>query len=101
MKTQQNELTRYVLLHSVTLSLLCVISYWLITHTLAQVFSVSQDDDLLGGMWAVVATIFVYRYSYQESVGTAWLRMGATSVSFALSSTCSFFRSTSGDWRCW
>src|SRR5438309_2106263 len=84
MKTQQNELTRYVLLHSVTLSLLCVISYWLITHTLAQVFSVSQVDDLLGGMWAVVATIFVYRYSYQESVGTAWLRMGATSVSFAL-----------------
>ena len=50
MKTQQNELTRYVLLHSVTLSLFCVISYWLITHTLAQVFSVSQDDDLLGGM---------------------------------------------------
>jgi uncharacterized membrane protein YccC len=84
MKTQQNEITRYVLLHSVTLSLLCVISYWLITHTLAQVFSVSRDDDLLGGMWAVVATIFVYCYSYQESVGAAWLRMGATSVSFAL-----------------
>ena len=38
MKTQQNEMTRYLLLHSVTLSLLCVISYWLITHMLAQVF---------------------------------------------------------------
>jgi hypothetical protein len=33
------------------------------------VFSVSRDDDLLGGMWAVVATLFVYRDSYEESVG--------------------------------
>src|SRR5260370_10649080 len=84
MKTQQNEMTRYLLLHSVTLSLLCVISYWLITHMLAQVFSVSRDDDLLGGMWAVVATIFVYRYSYEASAGAALSRMGATSLSFAL-----------------
>jgi hypothetical protein len=76
-KTQQIELTRYpaetlhVLFHSATLSVLCVISYWLVTHMLAQVFSVSRDDDLLGGMWAVVATIFVYRYSYEESAGAA------------------------------
>ncbi len=84
MKTQQNEMTRYLLLHSVTLSLLCVISYWLITHMLAQVFWVSRDDDLLGGMWAVVATIFVYRYSYEASAGAALSRMGATSLSFAL-----------------
>jgi uncharacterized membrane protein YccC len=89
-KTQQNEMTRhpaetrYVLLHSVTLSILCVISYWLITHMLAHVFSISRDDDLLGGMWAVVATVFVYRYSYEESTGAALSRMGATSLSFAL-----------------
>ena len=89
-KTQQIELTRYpaetlhVLLHSATLSVLCVISYWLVTHMLAQVFSVSRDDDLLGGMWAVVASIFVYRYSYEESAGAALSRMGATSLSFAL-----------------
>src|SRR5260370_40415271 len=84
MKTQQNEMTRYLLLHSGTLSLLCVISYWLITHMLAQVFWVSRDDDLLGGMWAVVATIFVYRYSYEASAGAALSRMAATSLSFAL-----------------
>ena len=51
---------------------------------LAHMFSVSRDDDLLGGMWAVVATVFVYRYSYEQSVGAALSRMGATSVSFAL-----------------
>jgi hypothetical protein len=33
----------------------------LITHILANTYSISRDDDLLGGMWAVVATIFVYR----------------------------------------
>jgi uncharacterized membrane protein YgaE (UPF0421/DUF939 family) len=76
--------TRLVLLHGLTLSVLCVISYALITHTLAHVFSVSRDDDLLGGMWAVVATIFVYRYSYEESVGAALSRLAATSLSFAL-----------------
>src|SRR6267378_4403172 len=80
MKTQQNEMTRYLLLHSVTLSLLCVISYWLITHMLAQVFWVSRDDDLLGGMWAVVATIFVYRYSCEASAGASLSRMGGNFI---------------------
>jgi uncharacterized membrane protein YgaE (UPF0421/DUF939 family) len=61
-----------------------VISYSLITHMLAHMFSVSRDDDLLGGMWAVVATIFVYRHSYQQSVRAALSRVAATSLSFIL-----------------
>jgi uncharacterized membrane protein YccC len=77
-------MARHVLLHSVTLSILCVISYWLITNMLARAFSISRDDDLLGGMWAVVATVFVYRYGYEESVGAALSRMGATTLSFVL-----------------
>src|SRR5216684_3090787 len=89
-KTQQKEMTRYptetrqVFLHGLTLSILCVISYWLTTYILADMFSVSRDDDLLGGMWAVVATIFVYRYSYQQSVRAALSRVAATSLSFIL-----------------
>jgi hypothetical protein len=73
-KTHQNEMmrhpteTRRLLLRCVTLSIRCVISYWLITHLLARFFLVSRDDDLLGGMWAVVATSFVYRDNYEESV---------------------------------
>ena len=70
--------------HGVMLSLLCAISYWLITHLLSQAFSVSRDDDLLGGMWAVAATVFVYRYSYDSSIGAAVSRMWATSLSFGL-----------------
>jgi len=66
------------------LAISCAISYWLITRILADAYSVSTDDDLLGGMWAVVATIFVYRYSHAESVRAALSRMAATAVSFAL-----------------
>lgn len=73
-----------VLAYGFTLSVLCVVSYWLITHFLVHVFSVSRDDDLLGGMWAVVATVFVYRYSYHESVGAAVSRILATALSFGL-----------------
>jgi uncharacterized membrane protein YccC len=59
-------------------------SFWIITHILARGFSISRDDDLLGGMWAVVATLFVCRYSQHESRKAALSRMMATLVSFAL-----------------
>ena len=96
-KARQNEMTRcpaetrHLFLHGLTLSILCMITYWLITRMLAHMLSVSRDDDLLGGMWAVVATVFVYRYSYEESVGAALSRMGATSLSFALCFTYLLF----------
>lgn len=66
------------------LAISCAVSFWLTTHFLAGVYSISGDDDLLGGMWSVVATIFVYRDSHAESVHAALSRMAATSVSFAL-----------------
>ena len=63
---------------------LCGLSYWLITYLLARVFSVSRADDLLGGMWAVVATVFVFRTGCEQSVRAAFSRMAATSLSFVL-----------------
>src|SRR5882724_3215460 len=70
--------------HSVVLALSCLAGYWLITAVLGQAHFVSKDDDLLGGMWAVVATIFVYHDIYAQSLNAALLRMAATSISFAL-----------------
>jgi uncharacterized membrane protein YccC len=35
-------------------------------------------------MWATIATLFVYRFSYQQSIGAALSRMTSTAVSFAL-----------------
>ena len=51
-----------------TLAISCLISYALITHHPYPGIFVSQDDDLLGGMWAVVATIFVFRHELSQSV---------------------------------
>jgi uncharacterized membrane protein YccC len=53
-------------------------------YVLSHVHSVSRADDQLGGMWAVIATVFVYRITYRHSVGAALSRMAATVVSFAL-----------------
>ena len=76
--------TDEVFIRAVVLPISCVISYWLITHIIPHAYSISRDDNLVGGMWAVVATIFVYRYSHAESVMAALSRMTATAVSFAL-----------------
>jgi uncharacterized membrane protein YgaE (UPF0421/DUF939 family) len=76
--------TGEVVARGAMLAISSAISYWLITHILASTYSISRDDDLLGGMWAVAATIFVYRYSHAESVRAALSRMAATSVSFVL-----------------
>jgi Fusaric acid resistance protein-like len=66
------------------LAISCLISYWLITSILAREYSVSRDNDLLGGMWAVVATIFVFRYRTLQSDRAAISRTLATVLSFAL-----------------
>jgi hypothetical protein len=72
------------LAHSVGVGISCLVSYSLITYVLSHVHSVSRADDQLGGMWAVIATVFVYRITYRQSVGAALSRMTATVVSFAL-----------------
>ena len=69
---------------SILLALACLISYWLTTNALSLVYSVSTSDDTLGGLWAVVATVFLFRESYNKSLAAAVSRMAATLVSFAL-----------------
>ncbi|WP_035353683.1 FUSC family protein [Edaphobacter aggregans] len=66
------------------LAISCFISFAVIIHILTRAYFVSRDDDLLGGMWAVAATIFVYRESYQQSVRAALSRMAGTLLSFVL-----------------
>ena len=66
------------------LGLSCFVSYFLITRILGRAYFLSRDDEFLGGMWAVAATIFVYRESYQQSAGAALSRVAATATSFVL-----------------
>ena len=69
---------------SVALAVACLISYWLTTSILSLAYSVSRDDDALGGMWAVIATVFVFRDSYAKTLAAALSRIAATLISFAL-----------------
>ena len=75
---------RTAVVECVILAVACLITYWLVTNALSRVYSSSRDDDLLGGMWAVLATIFVLRDSFRKSVAAAVSRMSATFVSFVL-----------------
>jgi uncharacterized membrane protein YccC len=70
--------------HGFVLAVCCLISFEIATYMLANAWLVSRDDILLGGMWAVVATIFVFRYGSKESAGAAISRASATLLSFAL-----------------
>jgi uncharacterized membrane protein YccC len=69
---------------SILLAFACLISYWLTTSVLSLAYSVSTSDDALGGLWAVIATVFLFRESYNKSMAAAASRMVATLVSFAL-----------------
>lgn len=82
-RTRDDGLTEAVI-RSFALSLACFISYLLTTRVLTEVHALSSVDDLLGGVWAVIATVFVYRTSDHEGVMAARSRIGATLVSFAL-----------------
>jgi hypothetical protein len=69
---------------SVVLALTCVLTYWLTDSLFARTYSASRTDDMLGGLWAVLSTIFVLRESYQQSIAAAVSRISATTVSFVL-----------------
>ena len=90
-ETQDRNAARFSLVHighavgqGAALAIACLVSYTLITRILSSAYFISRDDDLLGGMWAVAATVFVYRESYHESAGAALSRMAATLLSFTL-----------------
>jgi len=76
--------TDQVISHGVLLAVCCLLSYKIITGILTFSGFVLRDDEFLGGMWAVVATIFVLRGSYEESAQAALLRTSATLLSFGL-----------------
>jgi hypothetical protein len=44
---------------SLGLAAACLAAYWLAMTLLSRVTAVSRDDDLLGGMWAVLAAAWI------------------------------------------
>jgi uncharacterized membrane protein YccC len=69
--------------YALELALACLAAFWIVTGILRP-FVENPSDNLLGGMWAVVATVFVFRDARDQSLSAGISRMIATSVSFAL-----------------
>jgi uncharacterized membrane protein YccC len=75
---------KVAVLDSALLALASLVSYWLIAGVLSRLHSVSRSEALIGGLWAAIATIFVSKSSYQQSVTAAVSRVAGTLVSFAV-----------------
>jgi uncharacterized membrane protein YccC len=69
---------------STVLGVTCLVTYWIVTTVLYHMYATSLADNHIGGLWAVIAAIFVLRGSYEQSVAAAVSRMSATTVSFVL-----------------
>jgi len=75
---------RVAVLDCGVLSVACLLAYSSVTYLSSHAYSLSKADDLIGGLWAVIATVFVFRDSYQHSVRASVTRTQATLVAFAL-----------------
>jgi uncharacterized membrane protein YccC len=74
------------MIYALEMAIACAISYWIITNILTPL--ANKNYDLLGGMWAVVSTVFVFRDTRATSWSAGLARLIATSVSFVL---CFFY----------
>ena len=70
------------MIYALEMTIACAISYWITTSGL--IGFVDKSSDFLGGMWAVVATVFVFRDTRINSLSAGLARFIATCVSFAL-----------------
>jgi len=75
-------LSSWDVVYALNMALACLITYWIMTHILSRF--VDESGDFLGGMWAVVATVFVFRETRLRSLSAGIARLIATCVSFAL-----------------
>jgi len=77
-----DRLTAWDVVYSLNMAIACLITYWIITRMLSGF--VDQASDFLGGMWAVVAVVFVFRDTRARALSAGKARLIATCVSFAL-----------------
>ena len=76
------KLSAWDVVYSLNMAVTCLVTYWIITSLLSRF--VDQASDFLGGMWAVVAVVFVFRDTRAHALSAGIARLVATCVSFAL-----------------
>ena len=72
------------MLDSALLAVASLVSYWLIADVLSRLSAVGRTQAIIGGLWAAIATIFVSKSSYEQSVAAAVSRVAGTLVSFVV-----------------
>jgi uncharacterized membrane protein YccC len=80
--SKRGRLSSWDVVYAANMAIACLITYWIITYALSQF--VDRPSDLLGGMWAVAATVFVFRDTRVSSLSAGTARLIATCVSFTL-----------------
>ena len=70
--------------YSLGIGLACFASYLLTKEGLARVHSISPSDDVVGGIWAAIATAVAYQPSRRASIVAARDRAAGTALSFVL-----------------
>jgi uncharacterized membrane protein YgaE (UPF0421/DUF939 family) len=81
-QVKNQKLSSWDVFYALNMALACLITYWIMTHILSRF--VDKPSDFLGGMWAVAATVFVFRETRLQSLSAGIARLIATCVSFAL-----------------
>src|SRR3981189_2953927 len=81
-EVKNRKLSSWDVAYALNMAIACLITYWIMTHTLSRF--VDEASDFLGGMWAVAATVFVFRETRLQSLSAGIARLIATCVSFAL-----------------
>jgi uncharacterized membrane protein YgaE (UPF0421/DUF939 family) len=76
------KLSTWDFFYALDMAIACLLSYSIITSVLSPF--VVRPDAILGGMWAAVATVFVFRETRASSLVAGISRLIATCVSFAL-----------------
>jgi uncharacterized membrane protein YccC len=76
------KLSAWDVVYSLNMAVACLITYLIITYLLSPF--VDQASDFLGGMWAVVAVVFVFRDTRANALSAGIARLVATCVSFGL-----------------
>ena len=79
---KDRKLSSWDVAYALNMAIACLITYWIMTHILSRF--VDESTGFLGGMWAVVATVFVFRETRLRSLSAGIARLIATCVSFAL-----------------
>ena len=88
LEAKRDKVSAWDVVYSLNMGMACLITYWIITH-LVYGF-VDQASNFLGGMWAVVAVIFVFRDTRAHALSAGIARLIATCVSFALALPLAF-----------